>query len=345
MNSYNTIINELITQKQVLDEKGFVVNTANTYPSPSEITEAIKNISFDLSGSTATEADVLAGKTFYSQTSELKTGTLNISSSSELNDYLACLISGRGQTEIIIPENITQIRPYAFAVYTTGCDTDVFAYENLTIPSNIKVIYEYAFLRCNLTGTLTIPQTVEEVHNRAFQYTKISTCIIDTALTKKATELFSMCDKLRTIILTDRVTTLYKKNLGSLRNVYEVVLPSALTTIEDGAFYSSTAPTVIRFLGATPPPITTSVLSDVHISILAVPIDYYYTYYNATNYLASGNPMIGFTTLTAGDPLPSTVSGISVLWYKDPVDAIYDLDKVTQCTEDGEYFAKFVFEE
>ena len=53
MNSYNTIINELITQKQLLDEKGFAVNTANTYPSPSEITEAINSINFDLSDSTA----------------------------------------------------------------------------------------------------------------------------------------------------------------------------------------------------------------------------------------------------------------------------------------------------
>ena len=118
MNSYNTIINELITQKQFLDEKGFTVNTANTYPSPSEITQAIKNIDFDLSESDATEADVLAGKTFYSKTKELKTGTLAVASNEEINNYLACIISGKGQTSII---TLAALALYLFGLSSLLC--------------------------------------------------------------------------------------------------------------------------------------------------------------------------------------------------------------------------------
>lgn len=342
MNSYNSIINELITQKQTLDEKGFTVTTANTYPSPSEITSAIKNINLDLSDSTATEADVVAGKTFYSKTHELKTGTLEASSSTEINDYLTCLISGRGQTEIIIPETVTQIRPYAFAVYTTGCDKNIFSHENFTIPPHVEAIYEYAFMRCNLTGTLTIPSTVKELYSKPFQYTKISKCIIDTQLTSKSTDLFSQCEDLETIELTNNITTLYKKNLGSLKSVYEVILPASITTIADGTFYSSTSPTMIKFLNTTPISISTGVFSDVSVSVIAVPINAYYTYYNTTNYLASGNVMVGFDSFNAGDTFPTTISGMSVAWFDDPLDARYDRVRITECPSDGEYYARFI---
>ena len=341
MNSYNSIINELITQKQVLTEKGFPVNTANTYPSPSEITETIRNISFDLSGSTATEADVVAGKTFYSQTNELKTGTLTVSSSNELLNYLTCLISGRGQTEIFIPDTVTEIRPYAFDLYTYGCDLTAFTHENFTIPASVQIIHEYAFLRCNLTGTLTIPPTVKEIENKAFQYTNISKCVIDTQLTSTATEIFSMCSNLRTIEITNNVTALYRKNLGSLRQVYEVIIPESVTSIADGTFYSANDPNIVKFLNPTPIPISTGVLSDIPTSIIAVPVASYDAYYNATNYRTGNNFIEMFATFKAGDVFPTTIGDKTVAWYDDALDCRYDRSRITTCPADGEYYATY----
>ena len=342
MNSYNIIINELIAQKQFLDEKGFAVNTANTYPSPSEITEAIKNISFNLSNSTATEEDVLEGKTFYSQTNDLKTGTLKISSSSELNNYIGCLISGRGQAQVVIPSNITQIRPYAFATYTPDADATVFSCENLTIPSNITAIYQYAFYKANITGTLTVPSSVTEIADRAFYYSKIAECVLSAQLTKKSTNIFGMCSSLKKITVTEPVSILYKENLGGLRSVKEVILPASLTSIESNAFYQSTSPETVRFLGATPPTITTSVLSNIPSSTILVPIDYYYDYYNATNYLASGNDIFGVANFKAGDILPSSVNDMPITWHAEFWDAKYNRDPVTECPADGELMARFV---
>ena len=71
-------LQELITQKKLLDEKGFPVDVKNVNPSPSEITKAIENITLDFSQSDAVESDVVAGKTFYSKNTELKTGTLEL---------------------------------------------------------------------------------------------------------------------------------------------------------------------------------------------------------------------------------------------------------------------------
>ncbi len=67
---------ELSYQKELIELAGGVVPMANDYPSPYEITEGIKDLSsVDLSVATATEEDVVVGKTFFSGTPELKTGT------------------------------------------------------------------------------------------------------------------------------------------------------------------------------------------------------------------------------------------------------------------------------
>ena len=148
-------------------------------------------------------------------------------------------------------------------------------------------------------------------------------------------------DNLKVVELTNRVTTLYRKNLGSLRYLDEVILPTTLTSIADGSFYSSQSPVCVRFLNPTPITISTSVFSDIKTAVIAVPIESYYTYYNTTNYLASGNVMVGFQQFNAGDTLPATISGIAVTWYPRPYDAKYTMNEVTSCTEDCELFARF----
>lgn len=76
MQSLEILKQELITQKDLLDSKGFPVNVKNINPSPSEITEAIQNIDIDFTKSDAVESDVVLGKSFFSKDSSLKVGTL-----------------------------------------------------------------------------------------------------------------------------------------------------------------------------------------------------------------------------------------------------------------------------
>ena len=85
MGAFETLKEELELQKQAIESKGGTVNVVNDYPSPSEITAGIYTTTGkDLSDATATESDVLAGKTFYAVNDTLKTGTLEIVDQTQL---------------------------------------------------------------------------------------------------------------------------------------------------------------------------------------------------------------------------------------------------------------------
>lgn len=83
--SLDQLKQELLTQKSAIEAKGGTVSTTYTNPSPAEITAGINSISIlDTSSATATEADVLKGKTFYAGTSSIKTGTLETISEDDI---------------------------------------------------------------------------------------------------------------------------------------------------------------------------------------------------------------------------------------------------------------------
>lgn len=79
MDTLQTIKLELISQKVAIENKGGIVQVANSNPSPGEITEGIKTIPVpEFSKATASEEDVVAGKTFFSGNDVLKLGTKEI---------------------------------------------------------------------------------------------------------------------------------------------------------------------------------------------------------------------------------------------------------------------------
>ena len=79
MDNLELIKMELLSQKNAIENKGGTVVVKNVNPSPSEITEGIKTINIpNLSEATATESDVISGKTFYAGNNTLKFGSKEI---------------------------------------------------------------------------------------------------------------------------------------------------------------------------------------------------------------------------------------------------------------------------
>ena len=68
---------------------------------------------------------------------------------------------GNKVTEIVIPENVTNIRDYAF--YGFG------ALAKVTIPNSVAIIGDYAFSGCTGLTEITIPQSIKDIGNEAFR--------------------------------------------------------------------------------------------------------------------------------------------------------------------------------
>jgi len=69
MSSLEALKQELLTQRSLIESKGGTVEVAHTNPSPSEITAGINTIQApNMTLATATEENVLEGKTFYFRT-------------------------------------------------------------------------------------------------------------------------------------------------------------------------------------------------------------------------------------------------------------------------------------
>lgn len=142
MESVNIIKNELINQKNEIEKKYGTVNVANSYPSPSEITQGIATIPYvDLSQSTATEEDVLRGKTFYSGGAELRTGSADFDV--DAIDMIFLPLNETVMTEkefyLTLPSYLTNINRYKFYANSNTV--------RVTFNDSIAVIDEYAFYK------------------------------------------------------------------------------------------------------------------------------------------------------------------------------------------------------
>jgi len=140
MSNIEILKQELLLQKKTIENLGGQVVVANTNPSPSEITKGITTINVpDLSGSNATEADVLLGKTFYSGGSKLRVGTFVDSTFTAkcIYEYQIGESMSEDEMDFSLPTNVTYIRPYQFY--------DNPHHINFTFHPDITNIETYAF--------------------------------------------------------------------------------------------------------------------------------------------------------------------------------------------------------
>lgn len=189
-NSIEALKQELITQKNIIEKRGGVVPMANTYPSPSEITEGIKTVTGgDLTVATATEADVLKGKTFFSGNSILKTGTAEFDAdvihhifmspentkTTEDTVYYTCpsgvsrikkytFYNNINPIHIIFDDDLVTIEEYAFY------GTRNMSFENVENLMNLKTINGYAFSNSSVRGIdfSNLPTSLTSIYANSF---------------------------------------------------------------------------------------------------------------------------------------------------------------------------------
>ena len=343
MNSLETLKHELITQKQLLEEKGFEVTTNHTHPSPAEITTAIDNININFPSTTALPEDVRLGKTFYSQDSNIKTGTLDTDGIDNYINLITGFITAVGSFEIQIPTDsqYTQIREYAFA--TVAARKNLFYKHNLTIPSNITKINTSSFYCCNLTGKVTIPSTCTFLSSSIFDQTNIEELEIYNGISSGSIYLASNCANLKRLIMHAPITMIPNYCFSTNTALQEVYFPSTLETLSSTCLYNCAAILILEFSGDTPPKLSTGTFQKAKNAAIYVPYLKYDDYFNATNYQYYGQPIYGFGQFSQGDTLPSSdEAGLyTITWYSSVSDIRAGTNPITTCPFDGKMYGAF----
>ncbi|MCQ2565014.1 MAG: leucine-rich repeat domain-containing protein, partial [Clostridia bacterium] len=212
MNSIETLKQELLNQKSIIEEKGGRVVVAHTNPSPSEITAGISTISggVDFTLADATSSDVLSGKTFYAGDDVLKTGSFV------------------GMTE-------EQVRALFYTGKTASYDT-----YNVTIPANTPFLRDYIFYNCPNPLLITFNEDLEEIGSHMVSNNVVNSTTNFNSLTHLHTIGDYGCAYMNGIDLSALPSSLTTLGTGAFSEAYGnssgIVVGSNITSMGSYAF-------------------------------------------------------------------------------------------------------------
>ncbi len=149
---------------------------------------------------------------------------------------------GRKIQSVIIEEGVTSIGDYAFR--------SNYGLNNLTLPSTLKHIGDYAF-SASCIQQLILPEGLVSIGDEAFSYTEITTLTIPGSLDVLGRDAFIYCTELAEIHVSPANAAyssadgiLYNKEQTTLicypaKRTGSLTLPNSVTTISDWAFQFS----------------------------------------------------------------------------------------------------------
>ena len=169
-------------------------------------------------------------------------------------------------TSVTIPGSVTEIRLYAFdscrsltSVYITDlsawCKIGFNSYNanplfyakkihlngteitELTIPSDVTTIKNYAFYGCSSLTSVTIPDSVTSFGTYAFSNCKnLSNVTIGNSIETIGKQAFYYCENLSNVTIGNSVETIGAYAFYHCKNLKEISLPNSLKSICNSAF-------------------------------------------------------------------------------------------------------------
>lgn len=186
---------------------------------------------------------------------DLETGTLTISGTGEMTDYLSNSPwrSNADIKSIVLNDGITSIGNNAFYecrnLVSVSIPSSVIrigykAFEycsglsNITIPSGVINIDDFAFSYCSsLTGDITIPSTVTNIGEYAFNYcSNLTSILIPDSVIQIGDHAFSYCSSLKNITLPSYITSIENFAFYECSALESISIPNRITNIGYGAF-------------------------------------------------------------------------------------------------------------
>ena len=139
--------------------------------------------------------------------------------------YSACnlFIDNELVTDLVIPETVTEIKPYAF--YKATCLT------SLTFSNSVTTIGSYAFSNCSGLSSITIGNSVTSIGSSAF----------------------SNCSSLTYLSLGNSVTSIGSSAFYNCKNLTYITLGNSVTSIGSSAFENCNGILSVTSFAETPP--------------------------------------------------------------------------------------------
>ena len=157
-------------------------------------------------------------------------------------------LNGTEVTNLVIPNDVTEINPYAFFGCTgltsitipnsvTTIGTGVFSgctgLTSITIPNSVTTIYASAFTSCSSLTKLNIEDGVESISGLSFPDSPIETLYLG----RNTSDAFMQGKtSLKELTIGNTVTTIGENTFSGCTGLTSVTIPNSVTTIGDNAF-------------------------------------------------------------------------------------------------------------
>lgn len=171
--------------------------------------------------------------------------------------YIKAMIDGSEYVgDIVIPNNATEIMPYAFYGRSN-------LKGGLTLPDNLTSIKDYAFYNCSgivgslnlknvmslgnycfngctqLSGNLIIPNNITKIPSSAFSgCSGLTSITIGNSVTSIGNSAFSRCSGLTSITIGNSVTSIGNYAFNSCSGLTSLTIPANVKTVGGNAFQS-----------------------------------------------------------------------------------------------------------
>ena len=140
-------------------------------------------------------------------------------------------LNGTEINNLVIPNDITQIKSYAFF--------DCTGLTEVTIGNSVTSIGYGAFEHCTGLTEVTIPNSVTSIGHRAFHdCTGLTSVTIPNSVTSIGSSAFYGCTGLTSVTIPNSVTSIRSSAFYGCTGLTSVTIPNSVTEIGDWAFYN-----------------------------------------------------------------------------------------------------------
>ena len=146
-----------------------------------------------------------------------------------LSDAENLYLNGELVTDLVIPDNVKEIKDYAFK--------DCSGLTSVTIPNSVTSIGESAFQGCSGLTSITIPNSVISIGESAFRdCTGLTSIEIPNSVTSIGYFAFFGCSGLTSIEIPGCVTSIGSSAFRDCSGLTSITIPNSVTSIGDYAF-------------------------------------------------------------------------------------------------------------